>query len=91
VPADGSATEPITRQSGPADEPIARDATTRVARDPRFGEAVVPNDPPTLRLARTDPRTPKTLPSSPPKRPRPEGKGDDQLTMPLDREGFEEL
>jgi hypothetical protein len=76
---------------GPATEPIARDPTTRVARDPRFGEAVVPDDPPTLRLARTDSRTPRTLRSSPANRPRSEGKGDDQLTMPLDSQGFEEL
>jgi hypothetical protein len=69
---------------GPPTDRIARDPTTRVTRDPRFGPSVVPEEPPTLRISRSA-RTP------PPERAGPAADGDDQLTIPLDGEGFEKL
>jgi hypothetical protein len=75
----------------PSTEAIVRDPTTRVTRDPRFGETVVPEDPPTLRIGRTDSRARQAFRGSSPGRARADAKGDDQLTMPLDSEGFEEL
>jgi hypothetical protein len=76
---------------GPAAEEIARDPTTRVARDPRFGPTVVPDDPPTLRIARTASRAGKPDATPPPGPTRHPADGDDQLTIPLEGDGFEEL
>jgi hypothetical protein len=72
---------------GPATERIVRDPTTRVARDPRFGPSVVPDDPPTLRIERADRRSRGTAPSTPAQPTTPRQKSsDEQLTIPLDDE-----
>jgi hypothetical protein len=76
---------------GPGAEEIARDPTTRVTRDPRFGPTVVPDDPPTLRIARTARRPGNPDRTAPPGPARRSADGDDQLTIPLDGDGFEEL
>ncbi len=76
---------------GPGGEGTLRDPTTRVARDPRFGPTVVPDDPPTLRIARPDRRATRPARTPPAASARPSADGDDQLTIPLDDEGFEKL
>ena len=74
----------------PATERVVRDATTRVTRDPRFGPSVVPEDPPTLRIERAERRSRGATPAPPtqPTQPR-SSSSDEQLTIPLDEEGFE--
>ncbi|MDQ6820639.1 MAG: hypothetical protein M3076_09950 [Actinomycetota bacterium] len=75
---------------GQATERIVRDPTARVTRDPRFGPSIVPEDPPTLRLERTDRGARGTAPSSPAQPTPPRQKSsDEQLTIPLEDEGFE--
>lgn len=77
---------------GPATDRIVRDPTTRVTRDPRFGPSVVPEDPPTLRIERADRRSRGPASSSPAQpTPPPQASSDEQLTIPLDDDGFAEL
>ncbi len=77
---------------GPPTERVVRDPTTRVARDPRFGPSVVPDDPPTLRIERAERRSRGATNSSPGQSTPPRQKSsDEQLTIPLDEEGFEEI
>jgi hypothetical protein len=85
--------EPRGSDAAGDDTPALRrdPASGRVARDPRFGPTIVPDDPPTLRIARADRRSNKSVPSTPPAGGPPNADDDDQLTIPLDGEGFEKL
>ncbi|MDQ6816182.1 MAG: hypothetical protein M3018_02085, partial [Actinomycetota bacterium] len=85
--------DPSPAEGTDGDTPVLRrdPASGRVARDPRFGPTIVPDDPPTLRIARADQRANKSTPPTRPAGAPPEADGDDQLTIPLDGEGFEKL
>jgi hypothetical protein len=84
---------PVAADRPPADV-SPRDPTTRVTRDPRFGPSIVPDDPPTLRIGRATPAAgaaPATRRATPPPKPAQASTEDDQLTIPLDPDGFENL